>query len=496
MTIRIKDYYERAFELRDGASLAFFRILLGILLLRDVPTFIYIGRQTLEGFRSSYYGFEWLQPDQPLITLGVHILPLAVLCVILGLFYRLAMPLTTLIVGYFFLIAPEYYLNHYYMLLLFCVLMSFIPAHRTWSVDSRVWKEEQAVPVWSYWILKLQTEVILIYAGLVKINPDWLNLQPLGTWLKKGLYDVPFLGMFFFFDPVIAIGAYGVIALHLIGAPLLFWDRARPWVFALYCCFHLSNSVIFNIGIFPYLTIGATLLFFNPDWPRRFVDKLALSELSFKVPFKVPKAAIISFLVCWMVFQIMNPLQNLFASNLKTKWTGHRDTFTWRMMLNNRSVHTVSFAVYIPEQRRVEFVPLKEHLSAPQYYLVTARPNSLVEFAHYLEGVYREKYSVETIEVHAYITTSINFRDPEIWADPKVNLAAYKPKYGVHEWIMPINNPLRSLEEMTTAPRYTHPTYREILRAMGLPEDAAVIFDGEPLSLDTTFERLEWDKKW
>ena len=61
----------------------------------------------------------------------------------------------------------------------------------------------------------------------------------------------------------------GSIALHLIGAPLLLWKRTRLAVFCVYAVFHTINAFVFNIGIFPWMTLGATLLLFDPDWPRQ-----------------------------------------------------------------------------------------------------------------------------------------------------------------------------------------------------------------------------------
>ena len=62
-------------------------------------------------------------------------------------------------------------------------------------------------------------EILLIFAGLVKINPDWLQLEPLSMWLAKR-DDFPVLGYLFTQDWSVAIAAYGVILLHIVGAPL------------------------------------------------------------------------------------------------------------------------------------------------------------------------------------------------------------------------------------------------------------------------------------
>ena len=117
-------------------------------------------------------------------------------------------------------------------------------------------------------------EVMLIYAGLVKVNPDWLRLEPLGMWLARRA-DAPLIGPLLEQDWVVAVAAYGVIAVHLIGAPLLLFRRTRGPTIVVYFAFHLANHFMFNIGIFPWLTMAATLIFLDPDWPRQALRSAA-----------------------------------------------------------------------------------------------------------------------------------------------------------------------------------------------------------------------------
>jgi hypothetical protein len=90
----------------------------------------------------------------------------------------------------------------------------------------------------------------------------------MGMWLA-GRDDMPLIGALFNQDWVVAVAAYGSIAMHIIGAPLLLFRRTRGWVMAIYFVFHLANHFLFQIGIFPWLAMAGTLLFLEPDWPRR-----------------------------------------------------------------------------------------------------------------------------------------------------------------------------------------------------------------------------------
>tara|TARA_R110001592_G_scaffold16881_9_gene71589 strand:+ start:14855 stop:16396 length:1542 start_codon:yes stop_codon:yes gene_type:complete len=493
---KCEDIKNRLFVIQDGASLAVFRIIIGVLMMRDVPYLIFSAQQSMDGFRARYYGFDWVQPDETLIYLCAALLPFAAFCVTLGLFYRLAMPITTIIVAYIFIITPEYYLNHYYMLLLFCALLSVMPANKVWALDARIKSkdddnDDSGVPAWNYWLLKGQTEIILIYAGLVKINADWLNLQPLSAWIRSATHDFPTpMRWFFYFDAPIAIGAYGVILLHIVGAPLLLYRRTRIWVFGLYVCFHLTNSMMFDIGIFPYMTIATTLLFFNPDWPRRVIQKMPplttrLSSLYVQRPrLRLSRMVIITLMGAWMLVQIINPLPALLASNLAVAWHGHGDLFTWRMMLNNKSIYTVVFAAHMPDKQRIEFVPIDDFLSKRECFRVTGRPNTTVQFADYLADHYRAVYSTDQVDIHAYIVLSINYREPELWADPTVDLSSYRSIYGIQPWLTSVTKPRRTWEDYIHAPDYQNPTYGEILNAMKLPQEETITFDISDATLD------------
>ena len=274
-----------AFEARlftpvDASSLAVFRIAFGGLILWDVVHyFVYdlIRYKYLQPYLLfKYYGFEWVEP-WPGDGLYYHFaaLGLFALLVMVGLFYRVAIVLLTIAFTYVFLLDQTDYLNHFYFVILLGCLLCLAPANRAWSLDAWLGTGTGgAVPGWSVWILRAQMEIMLIYAGIVKINPDWLQLAPLRGWLAQSA-DLPLVGPLLLQDWVVAIAAYGPIALHIVGAPLLLFRRTRLWTFGLYCAFHLSNHVLFNIGIFPWLTIAGTTIFFAPDWPRRVVARIA-----------------------------------------------------------------------------------------------------------------------------------------------------------------------------------------------------------------------------
>ena len=268
-------FVDPLFEEVDASSLVFFRIAFGVIMLVECWRFLehgWIARYFIHPeFFFKYYGFEWVEP-WPGSGMYWHFALLALLSLLItiGALYRLATALFFLAFSYIFLLDQARYLNHFYLVILIAFMMMVVPANRALAVDAalRPRSRSDTVPAWSIWLFRLQFEIVYIYAGLVKINPDWLRLEPLGMWLARR-DDWMVIGPLLNEDWVVALASYGVIALHIIGAPLLLFRRTRGYVMVVYFAFHLANHFLFRIGIFPWMTMAGTLMFLEPDWPRR-----------------------------------------------------------------------------------------------------------------------------------------------------------------------------------------------------------------------------------
>ena len=273
-------FVDPLFEEVDASSLAFFRVAFGLIMLVECWRFWskgWIERYYMRpDFFFKYYGFEWVEPwpDSGMVW-HFALLALLSLLITLGFLYRFAAIAFFFAFSYVFLLDQARYLNHFYLVMLIAVNMMLVPANRFFAVDASLWPRLRSatVPAWSVWLFRLQFEVMYIYAGIVKINPDWLRLEPMGMWLSRR-DDMPLVGELFNQDWVVALAVYGSIALHIVGAPLLLVRRARGWVMAIYFAFHLANHFLFRIGIFPWVAMAGTLLFLEPDWPRRALRRV------------------------------------------------------------------------------------------------------------------------------------------------------------------------------------------------------------------------------
>src|SRR5690606_28941019 len=120
------------------------------------------------------------------------------------------------------------------------------------------------------WLVRFQAGVVYTSAGIAKLQGDWLlRAEPLRLWLPPRT-DLPLVGPWL--DDV-----WTAHVLSIAGAAfdcsivvLLLGRRPRPWAWAALVGFHVCTWLMFPIGVFPWLMVGVSTVFFAPDWPARW----------------------------------------------------------------------------------------------------------------------------------------------------------------------------------------------------------------------------------
>jgi hypothetical protein len=145
----------------------------------------------------TFYGFDWVKP---LSATGMYtlftLMILATVLITVGLFYRAAITAFFVCFTYVELIDKTIYLNHYYLISVMAFLLVWVPANRYFSVDARLKPHLQAtkVPAWCINIFKLQLVLVYFFAGISKLNYDWLiAAMPLKIWLPASSH-LPVIG--------------------------------------------------------------------------------------------------------------------------------------------------------------------------------------------------------------------------------------------------------------------------------------------------------------
>lgn len=476
----LRQLRHRLFDPVSNASLTAFRIMFGLIMM--IETYRYWSKGWIDSqfiapsFHFKYFGFEWVQP---LAGNGMYwiwsMIGLSAAMIMVGLMYRLACLLFLLSFSYIFLIDQTHYLNHFYFVILLAALLCVTPLHRRASFDAWIKPEikRKQLPAWCLWLFIAQMEVMYIYAGIVKINPDWLQLQPLTLWMSARQH-MPLIGPLMDETWVIALAAYGSIALHVLGAPLLLIKRTRIYVFAAYCGFHFLNHSMFNIGIFPWLTIAGTLLFFEPDWPIRIKQRLLRAiahytawrqppeqrqqwlQLASALPLNgepdnnpPPDAAlsnkkkqlILALLTVWLAYQILMPLRHI-AYPGNPSWTEEGHRFAWQMKLRSKR-GDISFQLLDIENGGYWIANPRLDLNRKQLRVMSCRPDMILQYAHYLADRYQQIRGYRP-EVRVDARCSLNGRPKQALIDPDRNLAAVPRSLKHADWILPLTTPLRA----------------------------------------------------
>ena len=146
-------------------------------------------------FHFTYYGFSWIKDLGDFTYILFVICGLSSLFIALGYKYRISIIIFFLSFSYIELIDKTTYLNHYYFISCLSFLMCFLPLNSTYSLDNYLGnKSPTKVPKWTIDSIKFFVCIIYFYAGLAKINSDWLfKAMPLSIWLPSK-YDLPIIG--------------------------------------------------------------------------------------------------------------------------------------------------------------------------------------------------------------------------------------------------------------------------------------------------------------
>ncbi len=444
----------------DTASIVFFRVAFGAVMLVEV--WRYFANGWIDGyyikptFFFKYYGFGWVQP-WPGEAMNWHFIALGVLAlfIMVGFLYRVSTILFFLGFTYVFLLDQTHYLNHFYLISLISLLLIFVPTHRAASVDSWLRPRIQSdfVPAWGLWLLRAQIGIAYFDAGLAKLNPDGLRGEPMRMWLASSkqmtmLGDFIPVGRLFTNEYVVYWFTYGGLLLDLFIVPCLLWRRTRPFAFAAAMLFHLLNAKLFDIGVFPWFALTATLLFFEPDWPRRIFNWPRSEDRSNRVlvgAYGSSRPRLTATLFWGFVaIQILCPLRHFLYPNI-VHWSEEGHRFAWHMKLRSKSARA-RFVVTDAETGQKWTVKPSDYLTRRQYRKMAGQPDMILQFAHHLAEEYRLRGHAG-VEVHAFVEAALNGRKYQPLIDPTVNLAAVKRSLGHATWITEPTEPLPAPKE-------------------------------------------------
>jgi len=461
------------------APLAVLRVAFGSIMLISVIRFILKGWVMAfyikPEFHFTFYGFDWVKP---LGATGMYLLfatlVVAAIMVTIGLFYRVAIITFFACFTYVELIDKTTYLNHYYFISVMAFLMIWVPAHRYFSVDI-VRKPNLSVthvPAWTINIFKLQLVLVYFFAGVSKLTYDWLILAvPLKIWLPAQS-NLPIIGWLLNYTWVAYVFSWFGALFDLFIGFLLLKSNTRTLAYVLVVIFHIATGWFFKIGMFPYIMIFVTIIFFSADAHIKIINFLrglvfskeltsaSTSEFSAhhsKIDTKVSptggdlegavgnayhlsvsKSKIIyTILAIHFAIQLLLPFRfALYPGDLY--WTEEGYRFSWRVMLMEKG-GTAFFYVKDPATGRRSEIVNSQYLTSFQEIQMSTQPDMILQYAHILADVYRKKGIKDPIiTAQSYVT--LNGSGSRLYIDSTINLAHEQESFGHKRWILPFNN--------------------------------------------------------
>jgi vitamin K-dependent gamma-carboxylase len=424
----------------DGAGLAAFRVLLGCLLVVSALRFVRRGwveaLYLAPSYHFPYAGFSWVMPLGA-YTYGLFAaLALSGVALALGFQTRIAAGVACALFTYLELIDKALYLNHYYLVSLLTFLCAVLPVGAAFSLDARRQAATHTVPALAYYVLRAQVALVYVYAGLAKLNPDWLfEAMPLELWLATHA-GLPVVGSLLAL-PVTAFVMSWAGALFDLGiVPLLVWRRTRALGVALALVFHGAIGLLFPVGVFSLVMLVAVTVFFDHSWPRRFWRRGGAAAAGGDAP-GVGRAAF-TFAAIYLLIQLLLPLRCLLYPG-PVNWTEEGFRFAWRVMLVEKAGHA-EFRVVSERPARHFSVTPREELTPLQAGMMATQADMLVDYARHL----RERYEARGwtgVKVFADVFVAYNGRPSQRFVRADVDLSRARCVISACDFILPLQSP-------------------------------------------------------
>jgi hypothetical protein len=429
------------FTQTDNSALIVFRVFFGLLLFLETAGAIVTGwiTKTLvePDFTFTFIGFEWLQP---LPGNGMYyyyaLMSIFGLLVMLGYRYRLSLGIFTLMWTATYLMQKASYNNHYYLLIFICGIMWCLPANKYFSLDVKRSPSIKSIsmPAWCKYVIIGQLLVVYTYAAIAKLYPDWLDFT-VAKNLMLSKREYPLIGSLLQ-EHWIHVGiTYGGILFDGLIVPALLYKPTRKVAFIASIFFHLFNSIVFQVGIFPYLSLAFILFFF----PAKTIHSIFLKKKPFydKEEVIIPhyKKAFLAITSIYFIIQVALPLRHWFIKD-DVLWTEEGHRLSWRMMLRSKSGFIQFKVVNKANNKLITMVQPKDFVSKKQQRMLATKPDVIWQFAQHLKQVFAK--NGQDVAVYAIGQISVNGKPFKPLINPDVDLAAetWKPLTH-HSWILP-----------------------------------------------------------
>lgn len=419
----MKKLQEILFTPKSPVALGLFRIGFGLIMIYQFlgirPYFL--NNLIYSKYYIKYDFFQWVQlcsatTLNQIFNIGI----IASVFFMLGLLYRVSATILFVIWGYLFLTDQGHINNHYYLIEMFLFFLLVVKANQ-WASITSFFRESKLVSNWNYLVFKLLIFIVYFYGGLAKINSDWLVGHPLKGWLSGRMELGEVISGLLEDNNVILFMSYYGLFLDLSVGFLLFHNKLKYLALFLLVPFHIFNHFLWNIGVFPWMSIFMTLLFFTDE-----ISTLFKFDFRGRTSFNSKNKNIISMLLLsFFIIQLLLPLRQ-FLYQGKTSWHGCGEYFSWRMMLTDRQ-GAVRMKIFNQDYVYLGEVSLSDYINDRQLYAMIHVPSTFVPFSKYIESeILADKRNVNLTDILIFVDVfkTINNRPFQRVIDPTIDLTS------------------------------------------------------------------------
>ncbi|XP_017841884.1 vitamin K-dependent gamma-carboxylase [Drosophila busckii] len=441
----------------DGAALGIFRMLFGAAMLIDIAEERGGGQLDVRFGEPQHCHFPLFNGmralDYPSMGCVYLLLWLGALGIMLGYRFRLSCTSFVLCYWYIFLLDKPAWNNHSYLFGLTGSMLLFTQANCYCSLDC--WLNpalRQPVPYWNYFLIKFQFFILYMYAGLKKFSPEWLSgyamsslshhwiFAPFRQLLDAELIDLLIIHWFTaIFDLTIAF--------------FMTCEKTRWWVTPFMISFHLMNSRLFSIGMFPWVCLAEVPLFFGFDWPRRLrksgASAAATSAVQSAAGYKAQLRCCLILTYC--ALQLFMPYSH-FITKGYNNWTNGLYGYSWDMMVHSYDTVLTSIKVVDNDNQQVhhlnpyaftEYDRWTKYADMAKQYAQCIERNLLEDK---LKQPAKSPLGSANISIYFDIWCSMNRRFQQRTFDPRVDLlqAPWSP-FTRTPWSLPLLNELNHM---------------------------------------------------
>ena len=318
--------------------------------------------------------------------------------------------------------------------------MIWLPANRWYSIDALLFPKIKKATCknWQILILKIQLSVVYFFAGIAKINGDWmLRAQPLATWLP-GRYQIPLIGNLLQYKLTAFLFSWAGCVYDTTIWFFLWLKKTRFIAYILVIVFHVLTGVLFpRIGMFPYIMITSTIIFFSANSHKKILNVIGAKFPEEINEIKNKSNPFISFfLLIYLAIQFYLPIRhNLYSGNLFWNERGYR--FSWRVMLMEKNGLT-NFIVNDPTTNTRYEVDQDNYLTPFQKQQMRSQPDMLLQFGKHIGHEFENEKGYAP-EIYVKSKLSLNGRRSQVFTDENMDIYS-TPNPIKNGWILPLDS--------------------------------------------------------